>query len=53
MEDIRKAVRQENRKFDEEVSQHQLLWYTELSLYAAVASALIGLLNLFVGWRSS
>jgi hypothetical protein len=53
MEDIRKVVRQENRKFDNEVSQHRMMWYTELALYASVASAIIGVLNLFVGWRSS
>lgn len=53
MDDIRKAIRQETRKFDDEVSQHRLMWYTELGLYAGVASALIGLLNLFVSWRSS
>jgi hypothetical protein len=51
MEDIRKVVRQENRKFDEEVSQHRMMWYVELTLYSSIASTLIGLLNLFVGWR--
>jgi hypothetical protein len=53
MDDIRTAIRQETRKFDDEVSQHRLMWYVELGLYASVASALIGLLNLFVSWRSS
>ena len=50
MEDIRKVVRQENRKFDDEVSQHRMMWYVELTLYASVASVLISVLNLFVGW---
>lgn len=50
---IRQVIRQETRKFDDEVSQHRLMWYSEMSLYASVASALIGLMNLFVVWRSA
>lgn len=50
---IRQVIRQENRKFDDDVSQHRMMWYSEMSLYASVASALIGLMNLFVSWRSA